>query len=64
MGIGVNEGISSVAFDVLIDYPALSVEMPEADNGGMEWPERPWGCIHWDNVRWQGASTPEPTTIG
>ncbi len=53
--VGVNEGVSSVAFDVLVDYPALNVVLPAANNGGLEWPERPWGCIHWDRATWRVA---------
>ena len=40
-------------FDVIVDLPALQVVMPEIDNGALEWPHRPWGCVHWKNVAWQ-----------
>jgi lipopolysaccharide transport system ATP-binding protein len=53
--VGVNEGVSTVAFDVLVDYPALNVVLPGADDGGLEWPTRPWGCVHWGRVRWEGG---------
>jgi hypothetical protein len=50
--IGLNETTTSIAFDVIVDYPALNVTLPEMDNGALEWPQRPWGCLHWNDVRW------------
>ena len=50
--IGLNETTTTVAFDVIVDYPALNVTLPEVDNGALEWPQRPWGCLHWNDVRW------------
>lgn len=53
MTMGINQGISTVAFDVIVDFPAFHVVMPEVDNGSLEWPMRPWGCLHWKDVSWR-----------
>jgi lipopolysaccharide transport system ATP-binding protein len=50
--IGVNQNAFTTAFDVLIDYPAFTVSMPEVDSGEYGWPHRPWGGIHWRGVQW------------
>jgi hypothetical protein len=50
--IGVNEGVQSTALDLLVDVPAFQVVMPEVENGILDWPHRPWGCFHWNNVNW------------
>jgi lipopolysaccharide transport system ATP-binding protein len=56
VSVGINEGISTLAFDVILDYPGLNVFMPEVDNGALEWPMRPWGCLHWKDVTWEAGS--------
>jgi lipopolysaccharide transport system ATP-binding protein len=50
--IGVTETIGATALDVIVDYPALEVTMPKADSGELEWPQRPYGCVHWEDVTW------------
>jgi hypothetical protein len=50
--IGLNETTTSIAFDVLVDFPAFHVVLPELDNGALEWPHRPWGCLHWTDAHW------------
>ncbi len=60
VSVGVNEGISTMAFDVILDYPALNVFMPEVDNGALEWPFRPWGCLHWKDVSWEAGPARTP----
>jgi ABC-type polysaccharide/polyol phosphate transport system ATPase subunit len=52
LSIGINKNAHDVAFDVIVDYPAFEVQLPELDSGQIEWPQRPWGCILWDRVTW------------
>jgi lipopolysaccharide transport system ATP-binding protein len=52
LDIGVNQNAFTTAFDVLVDYPAFTVQMPEVDSGECHWPHRPWGGIHWRGVQW------------
>jgi lipopolysaccharide transport system ATP-binding protein len=51
--LGVNRNSNSKALDVITDYPLFEVYMPEIENGQLEWPTRPWGCLHWSQVSWQ-----------
>jgi lipopolysaccharide transport system ATP-binding protein len=50
--IGVNHQIHTTAFDVLVDYPAFDVKKAQIGSGECEWPDRPWGCVHWEGVSW------------
>jgi lipopolysaccharide transport system ATP-binding protein len=52
LSLGINQGVSTVAFDVILDLPAFHVVMPEVENGRLEWPQRPWGCVHWTDTVW------------
>ena len=52
LSIGVNQNAFTTAFDVLADYPAFTVSMSEVDSGECEWPQRPWGGIHWRKILW------------
>jgi len=52
VSIGINQQTNTTAFDMLLDYPAFDVAMEEIDSGECEWPDRPWGCVHWENVSW------------
>jgi lipopolysaccharide transport system ATP-binding protein len=48
--IGVNQSTSTKAFDVIVDFPFFEV----VNNGQViQWLERPWGIIHWNNVEWR-----------
>jgi len=58
--IGVNQQTHTTAFDVLVDYPAFEVEMAEIGSGECEWPNRPWGCVHWENVAWSMNAGGQP----
>jgi lipopolysaccharide transport system ATP-binding protein len=60
--IGVNQQTHTIAFDVLVDYPAFEVEMPGIGSGEREWPNRPWGCIHWENVAWSVSVGGQPSS--
>jgi lipopolysaccharide transport system ATP-binding protein len=51
--MGINQGVTSTAYDVIVDYPVFHVVMPELDNGSLEWPMRPWGGVHWKDTTWQ-----------
>jgi lipopolysaccharide transport system ATP-binding protein len=56
--VGLNRNANSTAFDVIVDYPAFEVTMPEIESGEIDWPHRPWGAVHWSDVVWsarQGA---------
>jgi lipopolysaccharide transport system ATP-binding protein len=55
MTAGINRTLRSRAYDVIVDYPAFRVAMPGLENGEIEWPQRPWGCIHWKNVSWSSS---------
>jgi len=57
--IGVNQNALTTSFDVLVDYPAFTVQMHEIDSGEYDWPQRPWGGIHWSRIQWS-ASTVRP----
>ena len=48
--MGFNISDQTTAFDVLLDLPIFNVE-----NKGkvVEWLERPWGTIHWENLAWE-----------
>jgi lipopolysaccharide transport system ATP-binding protein len=50
-GIGINQGLLTNAWDVIVDYPILRVE----DNLRVvaHWSDRPWGAVHWTGVSWQ-----------
>jgi lipopolysaccharide transport system ATP-binding protein len=52
--LGLNEGVTTTAFDVIVDYPAFQVVLPALDTGEIDWPHRPWGCVHWPDVCWVG----------
>jgi lipopolysaccharide transport system ATP-binding protein len=52
VSIGVNQNTHTTAFDLIVDHPAFEVEMVELESGECDWPHRPWGSIHWPNVRW------------
>ncbi|MBC7870301.1 MAG: ABC transporter ATP-binding protein, partial [Chitinophagaceae bacterium] len=47
--IGINQSTNSTAYDVVLDVPLVSVV-----NTGqiVQWLERPWGNIHWKQVKW------------
>jgi lipopolysaccharide transport system ATP-binding protein len=51
--IGTNRATSTLAFDVLVDYPAFEVVLPGLESGEIDWPHRPWGCVHWTRVSWE-----------
>jgi lipopolysaccharide transport system ATP-binding protein len=52
--IGVNRSAHTVSYDVLLDVPLLVVaDPPEA----LRWPDRPWGAVHWQDVRWRQAGS-------
>jgi lipopolysaccharide transport system ATP-binding protein len=52
--IGINQSTHTKAFDVVVDLPLFTV----TNNGQItQWPERPWGSMHWDRVRWQCLQT-------
>jgi lipopolysaccharide transport system ATP-binding protein len=51
--IGVNRTANTLAFDVLLDYPAFTVVFEGLDSGELDWPERPWGVVHCKNVAWK-----------
>ncbi len=48
--VGINQSVQTVAYDVIQDFPLLEVE-----NEGVivDWPDRPWGAVHLDNVTWR-----------
>ncbi len=50
--IGVNETPNTIAFDVLIDFPAFEIVLPELSSGELAWSDRPWGAVHWTNNTW------------
>jgi lipopolysaccharide transport system ATP-binding protein len=52
--IGINRTAGTLAFDVLVDYPAFEVTLPELETGALDWAQRPWGCVHWTQVSWGG----------
>jgi lipopolysaccharide transport system ATP-binding protein len=56
MTIGLNETASTLAFDVLVDYPAFKVYLPEADSGELAWSQRPWGAVQWRRMTWSAQS--------
>lgn len=60
LSIGVNQNAYTTAFDVLVDYPAFDVEIPEFSSGECEWPNRPWGCVNWREVFWRSSSEERP----
>jgi lipopolysaccharide transport system ATP-binding protein len=51
--IGINRSPNTLAFDVLVDYPAFDVVLPELESGAVDWCHRPWGCVHWNQVTWE-----------
>jgi lipopolysaccharide transport system ATP-binding protein len=55
VSIGVNQNIHTTAFDCIVDYPAFEVEMMALESGECDWPQRPWGAVHWDDVRWSAS---------
>jgi lipopolysaccharide transport system ATP-binding protein len=57
VSFGLNEGVTSVAWDVIVDYPAFRVVLPQAESGELEWPGRPWGTVHWPNTSWYEEGT-------
>jgi len=48
--MGVNISTQTIAFDVLLDLPLFNVS-----NKGrvVEWLNRPWGAVHWENLSWE-----------
>lgn len=52
IAIGVNRTSTTLAFDVLVDYPAFTVVWPELESGKVDWPGRSWGAVHWTNAKW------------
>jgi lipopolysaccharide transport system ATP-binding protein len=50
--LGVNRSPNTLAFDVLVDYPAFEVVLPELESGAVDWSHRAWGCVHWTDVSW------------
>jgi lipopolysaccharide transport system ATP-binding protein len=48
--IGINQSTVTKAFDVLVDLPLFVMS-----NSGhvTQWTERPWGCVHWNQVGWE-----------
>jgi lipopolysaccharide transport system ATP-binding protein len=59
ISLGLNQQANTTAFDVLVDVPALEVVLPAIDAGELDWPHRPWGAVHWTDVRWE-VSAGEP----
>ena len=55
---GIALGIHVRACDVIVNYPAFEIVMPGIESGEIEWPTRPWGCVHWRGVTWQQATAP------
>ncbi len=53
--MGVNQNALTTAFDVLVDYPAFTVQMQQIDSGEYDWPQRPWGGIHWSKTQWSAS---------
>ncbi len=51
--LGINRTANTLAFDVLVDYPAFDVVLPELETGCMDLAHRTWGCVHWTQVAWQ-----------
>ncbi len=48
--IGVNRSTGTTAYDVLIDVPLFEV----VNRGQVtQWPDRPWGSVHWRKVEWK-----------
>lgn len=50
--VGVNRALHTIAYDVIVDFPALEIVLPEVESGEYPWPQRRWGCIHWRDVSW------------
>lgn len=47
--VGVNQSTLTVSYDVILDFPLFQIaKQTELDL----WPDRPWGAIHWTNVKW------------
>jgi lipopolysaccharide transport system ATP-binding protein len=59
ISLGINRTLRSIAYDAIVDYPAFQIEMPEIESGEMDWPWRPWGCVHWNAVSWDRVGEPQ-----
>jgi lipopolysaccharide transport system ATP-binding protein len=51
---GIDESTTSKAWDVILNYPVFQV----VGHAGrvLAWPERPWGAVHCEDVRWHLSS--------
>lgn len=56
--IGINRTANTVAFDVLVDYPAFEVRLPDVESGALDFAHRQWGCVHWTQVAWERSCSP------
>jgi lipopolysaccharide transport system ATP-binding protein len=52
MDCAIKQDPNSPAYDVLVDYPLFRYEIPEVQTGQLDWTQRPWGAIHWDQATW------------
>jgi lipopolysaccharide transport system ATP-binding protein len=55
--IGINRSANTLAFDVLLDYPAFNVVLPDLESGAIDLAHRVWGCVHWTQVNWHRCQT-------
>lgn len=52
---GVNQNANARAFDVILDFPLFEITLTPLNIGELDWPDRPWGAIHWGDVEWVKA---------
>jgi lipopolysaccharide transport system ATP-binding protein len=50
--IGVTENTNTKALDVIVDYPVLETVFSDIESGALDWPNRPWGTVHWSPLIW------------
>jgi lipopolysaccharide transport system ATP-binding protein len=50
--LGLNQQANTTAFDSIVDFPAFEVMMEAVDSGELDWSHRPWGAVHWTDVKW------------
>jgi lipopolysaccharide transport system ATP-binding protein len=55
MDAGVARASDVLSWDVVLQVPLFSVI---DELGGLEWHDRPWGCLHLADVKWEVSATP------
>tara|TARA_R110002049_G_scaffold2750_10_gene22457 strand:+ start:104939 stop:106264 length:1326 start_codon:yes stop_codon:yes gene_type:complete len=49
---GLNRSTSSLAYDLVADFPVFDVNLPALDRAELGWPQRPWGAIDLSRSQW------------